>query len=83
MRALIQRVSEATVKINGKTHSAIQNGLLVFLGIEEADTADDIDWLTAKIANLRIFADENGVMNRSVLEISGEALVVSQFTLHL
>ena len=82
MRALIQRVSETTVKIDGKTHSAIQNGLLVFLGIEEADTAEDIDWLTTKIVNLRIFADENGVMNRSVLDVSSEILVVSQFTLH-
>ena len=82
MRTLIQRVSEASVKVDGKTHSAIQSGLLIFLGIEEADTAEDVDWLTAKIANLRIFADENGVMNRSVLEVSGEILVVSQFTLH-
>jgi len=82
MRALIQRVSEATVKIDGKTYGAIKSGLLVFLGIEEADTTEDIDWLTTKIVNLRIFADENGVMNRSVLEVSGNALVVSQFTLH-
>ena len=82
MRTLIQRISEASVKIDGKIHSAIQKGLLVFLGIEDADTAEDIDWLTTKIVNLRIFPDENGVMNRSVIEISGEILLVSQFTLH-
>jgi D-tyrosyl-tRNA(Tyr) deacylase len=82
MRALIQRTSEASVKIDGKIHSSIKNGLLVFLGIEDVDTAEDIEWLTAKIINLRIFADENGVMNCSVLDVSGEILVVSQFTLH-
>ena len=82
MRALIQRTSEASVKIDGNIHSSIEKGLLVFLGIEDADTAEDIDWLVGKIVNLRIFPDENGIMNRSVLDVEGEIMVVSQFTLH-
>ena len=82
MRVLIQRVSQASVAIDGKQHSAITQGLLILLGIEEADTADDIQWLCNKIANLRIFDDEHGVMNRSVQDVGGELLVVSQFTLH-
>jgi len=82
MRAVIQRVSQASVTIENKIHSQIGNGLLVFLGIEDADTTEDIEWLSAKIVNLRIFNDENGVMNISVKEINGEILVVSQFTLH-
>ena len=82
MRAVIQRVTKAGVTIDGKIHSAISNGLLVLLGIEDADTNDDVQWLSAKIVNLRIFNDENGVMNLSVKDINGDVLVVSQFTLH-
>ncbi|MGN6294918.1 MAG: D-aminoacyl-tRNA deacylase [Chitinophagaceae bacterium] len=82
MRAVIQRVKNASVTIDGRQKSAIQDGLLVLLGIEDADTGDDISWLSSKIVNLRIFNDENGVMNRSVKEINGEILLVSQFTLH-
>ena len=82
MRTLIQRVSSSSVTIEGEIKSSIGRGLLVFLGIEDADNAEDIDWLTSKIVSLRIFDDENGVMNRSVLEIGGEILLVSQFTLH-
>lgn len=82
MRTVIQRVSSASVQIEGKTVSAIQKGLLVLLGIEDADTREDIGWLTRKIAGLRIFEDENGVMNKSVMEIDGDVIVVSQFTLH-
>jgi len=82
MRAVIQRVSKASVIINEKTISTIGNGILILLGIEEADTNDDIDWLTGKIARLRIFADKQGVMNLSVVDINGDILVVSQFTLH-
>jgi D-tyrosyl-tRNA(Tyr) deacylase len=82
MRTVIQRVSEASVTIDEKTVSEINDGLLILLGIEEADGKSDIEWLTKKIANLRIFNDENGVMNKSLLEINGEAIVVSQFTLH-
>ncbi|MDR0953854.1 MAG: D-tyrosyl-tRNA(Tyr) deacylase [Rikenellaceae bacterium] len=81
MRVLIQRVSEASVSIGGQCRSAIGEGVLVLVGIEEADSQEDADWLTAKLARLRIFPDEQGVMNRSLLEIGGEALVVSQFTL--
>ena len=81
MRAVIQRVANASVTINGALHSSIGNGLLVLLGVEENDTHEDVEWLTKKIVNLRIFDDENGVMNRSVLDIDGEVLVVSQFTL--
>ena len=82
MRTLIQRVRHASVTIDGTVKSKIGTGLLVLVGIEDRDTQEDIDWLTKKIVNLRIFDDENGVMNRSVLEIGGEILVVSQFTLH-
>lgn len=81
MRVLIQRVTHASVTIEGKIKSKIGNGLLVLVGIEDRDTDEDIEWLTGKIANIRIFDDENGVMNKSVLDIQGEVLVVSQFTL--
>lgn len=81
MRVVIQRVQHASVSINGQVKSSIGRGLLILLGIEEADTADDIDWLVRKISQLRIFDDEAGVMNRSVTDVGGEALVVSQFTL--
>jgi len=82
MRLVIQRVSEASVTIEGQIKSAIESGLLILVGIEDADTAEDIEWLCNKVVNLRIFPDENGVMNRSVLEAQGGLLVVSQFTLH-
>lgn len=82
MRAVIQRVSHASVTIDGKLHSFIKKGLLVLMGIEDADTMEDIEWLSGKIINLRIFNDENGVMNVSVKDIDGEILLVSQFTLH-
>ena len=81
MIAVIQRVSEASVSIQDHIKSTIQNGLLILLGIEEADNQEDIDWLTRKVTNLRIFNDEQGVMNRSLLDAKGQALVVSQFTL--
>lgn len=82
MRAVIQRVSKASVAINGAVHSQIGNGLLVLLGIEDADTAEDIEWLSSKIVNLRIFDDAAGVMNKSVKDKQGDILLVSQFTLH-
>lgn len=82
MRAVIQRVSKASVTITGKIHSQVGEGLLVLLGIEDADTAEDIEWLSAKIVNLRIFNDENGVMNVSVKVRKGDILLISQFTLH-
>ena len=81
MRAVIQRVTSASVSIGGKVKSAIGPGLMVLLGVGHADTAEDIDWLVRKLAALRIFDDEVGVMNRSVVDVGGEALVVSQFTL--
>jgi len=81
MRIVIQRVSKASVTINGKLKSSIGKGLLILLGIEDPDTQEDIDWLVKKALQLRIFDDENGVMNRSVQDIDGEILVVSQFTL--
>lgn len=81
MRAVIQRVKEASVSIGGAVKSAVGAGFLVLLGIEEADTREDADWLARKIAALRVFDDENGVMNRSVTETGGDILVVSQFTL--
>jgi|SRR6516165_7950699 D-tyrosyl-tRNA(Tyr) deacylase len=81
MRAVIQRVSEASVSIEGKVTSKIGCGLLVLLAVEEADSFDDIEWLSGKIARLRVFGDENGLMNRSVQEVSGDILIVSQFTL--
>lgn len=82
MRVVIQRVSKASVKVDGKITGEIGEGLLVLLGIEDADTDEDIQWLSNKIANLRIFNDENGVMNKSVIDIHGSILLVSQFTLH-
>lgn len=82
MRLLIQRAAGASVTIAGRVKSQIGRGLLVFVGIEEADGAEDIEWLCNKLAKLRIFADENGVMNLDVMQIGGELLVVSQFTLH-
>lgn len=82
MKAVIQRVSEASVTIDGKITAEIQKGLLVLIGIEDADGAEDIQWLTSKIANLRIFGDENEVMNLSVKDVDGAMIVVSQFTLH-
>jgi len=81
MRVLMQRVSEASVHINGENFSNIKNGVLVLLGIEDSDSQEDINWLVRKITNLRIFGDEEGKMNFSLSEINGEALVVSQFTL--
>ena len=82
MRVLIQRVSQASVTIDGNIKSSIGSGLLLFVGIEEADGAEDIEWLVGKICRLRIFDDVNGIMNLSVQEINGEILVISQFTLH-
>lgn len=82
MRAVIQRVSKASVSISGRIKSKISSGVLILLGIEEADTLEDIQWLCKKISNLRIFNDEEGKMNLSLLDVNGEALVVSQFTLH-
>lgn len=82
MRAVIQRVSRASVTIEGIITSAIADGLLVLVGIEDADTTEDIEWLSGKIVNLRIFNDREGVMNLSVKDIDGDILVVSQFTLH-
>src|SRR6476646_3182250 len=82
MRAVIQRVSHASVKVEGSITGSINAGLLVLLGIEDADGEEDIIWLSNKIVNLRIFGDENGVMNRSVLDIGGDILLISQFTLH-
>jgi D-tyrosyl-tRNA(Tyr) deacylase len=82
MIAVIQRVSESSVKIEGKIKAEIGLGLMILLGIEDADGSEDIEWLSKKIVNLRIFPDENGVMNRSVLEVGGEILLISQFTLH-
>ena len=82
MRVVIQRVKEASVTIEGQIKSAITEGLLILVGVEDIDIEEDINWLAAKIANLRIFGDENGLMNRSVVDIHGEMLVVSQFTLH-
>ncbi|UGU17025.1 D-tyrosyl-tRNA(Tyr) deacylase [Sinomicrobium kalidii] len=82
MRAVIQRVKEASVTIDGTTRSSIKTGLLVLLGIEGADTTEDITWLSRKIVNLRIFNDENNVMNKSVADSDGDIIVVSQFTLH-
>jgi D-tyrosyl-tRNA(Tyr) deacylase len=82
MRAVIQRVSRANVTVEGQVVSAIGQGLLVLLGIEDADGKEDSDWLSQKITNLRIFNDADGVMNRSVLDVGGDIIVVSQFTLH-
>lgn len=82
MRAVIQRVSRASVKTDNKIKSEISTGLLVLIGIEESDNDTDIEWLCSKIVQLRIFNDTNGIMNLSVLDIEGEVLIVSQFTLH-
>ncbi len=82
MRAVIQRVSQASVSIHQQIRASIANGLLVLVGIEDADNETDIEWLSAKIVNLRIFDDANGVMNCSVKDIAGEILLISQFTLH-
>lgn len=82
MRTVIQRVKRASVTISGALKSHIGPGMLILVGIEDRDTNEDIEWLTKKIVNLRIFNDENGVMNRSVLDTAGDILVVSQFTLH-
>ncbi len=82
MRVVIQRVTEANVKIEGNIAGEIGKGMMILVGIEEADGAEDIAWLTKKIVNLRIFDDENGVMNRSILDDGGDILLISQFTLH-
>lgn len=82
MRVVLQRVTEASVTIGGEVCGAIGPGLLVLVGIEEADTAEDLEWLAGKIVRLRVFDDDQGVMNRSVLEVGGDLLVISQFTLH-
>lgn len=82
MKAVIQRVSKASVAVDGKIISSIGSGLLILLGIENEDDKMDIEWLSRKIVNLRIFNDDNGVMNRSLFDIKGDAIVVSQFTLH-
>jgi len=82
MRAVIQRVSEAKVTIGGTVNGAIGHGLVVLLAIEEADTAEDVEWLSGKIVRLRVFNDDNGIMNRSVQEVQGGILLISQFTLY-
>ena len=82
MRLVVQRVSHASVTIEVKCKSAIKEGFMILVGIENADTQEDADWLCKKIVNLRVFDDENGVMNKSILDINGEILVISQFTLH-
>jgi len=82
MRAIIQRVSGASITIDGRLHASIGTGILLFVGIEDSDSAEDIKWLSSKIVSLRIFPDEGGVMNKSIIESGGEILVVSQFTLH-
>ena len=82
MKVVMQRVAEASVKVENEITGSIKNGLLVLMGIEDADTDEDITWLSNKIVNIRIFNDENDVMNKSVLDINGEVLLVSQFTLH-
>jgi len=82
MRVVIQRVSQASVAVEGEIISSIGKGVLILLGIEDADTDEDADWLTSKISKMRIFEDDDGKMNRSLIDMAGEALVVSQFTLH-
>jgi len=82
MRIVIQRVSEASVTINNAVHASIAKGFLILVGIEDTDSDEDAEWLAVKVAGLRIFDDENGVMNRSIIDINGEVLIISQFTLH-
>ena len=82
MRIVIQRVSHASVTIDGVCKSAIKEGFMILVGIEEADIQEDAEWLCKKVINLRVFDDENGVMNKSILDIDGNILVISQFTLH-
>lgn len=82
MRAVLQRTAFASVKVDGNITGSIQKGLLVLMGVEDADATEDIEWLSSKIVNLRIFDDENGVMNLSVKDVDGDILLVSQFTLH-
>ncbi len=82
MRLVIQRVTQASVTINEIVKSEIKKGLLIFVGIENSDGADDIEWLCKKVINLRIFDDNEGIMNKSVLDIGGDILIISQFTLH-
>lgn len=82
MRALLQRVSQASVTVNGKVQNAINSGLLIFLGVEPEDTEVDANWLSSKIAKMRLFPDSEGVMNHSIMDAQGEFLVISQFTLH-
>ncbi|GGH67298.1 MAG: D-tyrosyl-tRNA(Tyr) deacylase [Bacteroidetes bacterium] len=82
MRVLLQRVNEASVTIDGNVHSSIEKGMLILLGVEEDDTEEDANWLCSKLAKLRIYPDSEGVMNRSIVEVGGDFLVVSQFTLH-
>ena len=81
MRAVLQRVSEASCKVNGEITGQIEQGFLVLLGVEDADTDEDLIWLAQKIANIRIFSDENGLMNKSLADIDGKILLISQFTL--
>ena len=82
MRIVIQRVTHASVTIEGKVKSAIQKGYLILLGVCEEDTSEDVEWLVRKVIGLRVFDDENGVMNRSIMDVEGEILVISQFTLY-
>ena len=82
MRIVVQRVSAASITIDGKVYSAIGNGFLILLGIENGDTTEDAEWLCGKVAQLRVFADDNGLMNKDIKESGGDILVVSQFTLH-
>ena len=82
MRVVIQRVKNASVTIDNKLHSSIASGMLILIGVEDRDGEEDVDWLVKKVSQLRIFDDENGVMNCSIIDVAGEVLVVSQFTLH-
>lgn len=81
MRVVVQRVKNASVSVEGKQISSIEKGFVILVGIEDVDTKEDVEWLTQKIVNLRVFDDENGIMNKSVVDVDGEILVVSQFTL--
>lgn len=82
MKAVIQRVAQSSVNIEGEIVASIQKGLLILVGIEEADTKEDVEWLSSKIVNLRIFDDDNNIMNLSIKDVNGEVIIVSQFTLH-